>query len=97
MKQMDIRSKHGIRLALATALWLGLAASAQAQNGVLFSPDITAPLGTVGPATVADDDAATDDAAGTVEPVLLTMLGAAVPANAEVAGLEPSGTIPVAL
>jgi hypothetical protein len=97
MKPMDTRSKRWIRIALATALGLGLGPAAQAQNGVLFSPDITAPLGTVGPATVADDDAATDDAAGTVTPVLLTMLGAAVPVNTEVAGLELSSSIPAAL
>ncbi len=98
MQHEQIESKHRIGIALAIALLLGLASAAQAQSPVLFSPDITAPLGTVGPATVADDDAAADDAAGTVTPVLLTMLGAAVPANAEVAGLELSGIpIPAAL
>jgi hypothetical protein len=83
-------------LALA-ALLAAAAPAARAQNPSFVSPDITAPLGTVGPTTLADDDAARDDAAGTVTPVLLTMLGAAVPANTEIAGLELSTTDPARL
>ena len=83
-----------MRATLVSAVLLVCAAPAHAQSPTLFVPDKTAPLGTV---TVADDDAAADDAAGTVTPVLLTMLGAAVPANAEIAGLELSRTLPAAL
>lgn len=86
------------RAAAAFAVLLGCAVEADAQSPILFVPDKTAPLGTVGPVpTLADDDAGADDAAGIVTPVLLTMLGAAVPANAEVAGLELSTTLPAAL
>jgi hypothetical protein len=79
-------------LAAGAGGWLLAASAAHAQNPTFLSPDITASLGTLGPATIADDDAAADDAAGTVTPVLLTMLGAAVPSNVEIAGLELSRT-----
>jgi hypothetical protein len=86
------------RAAAALAVLLGCAVEAHAQTPTLFVSDKTAPLGTVAPVpTLGDDDAAADDAAGTITPVLLTMLGAAVPANAEVAGLELSTTLPAAL
>ena len=74
-------------LAAGAGGWLLAASAAHAQNPTFLSPDITASLGTLGPATIADDDAA-----GTVTPVLLTMLGAAVPSNVEIAGLELSRT-----
>ena len=81
--------KDALLAALAT---IALAAGARAQNPVLVAPDITAPLGGAG-VTLADDDAGCDDAAGTVTPVLLTMLGAALPGNAEIGGLELSTTL----
>src|SRR6185436_12518569 len=70
-------------------LLVALSAPAAAQNAVLFSPDITANLGTASAALVEDDDVARDDAAGTVvvPPLFPTML-AALPAGAEVSGIE---------
>jgi hypothetical protein len=69
---------------------LAFATAARAQNPIFVSPDTTAQLGVALPPTLADDDAARDDGAGNVTPVLLTMLGAALPTNAEIAGLELS-------
>jgi hypothetical protein len=87
-----------MRAAAAFASILGLAVQANAQSPTFLVPDVTATLGTAAPVpTLDDDDAATDDAAGTVAPVLLTMLGAAVPAEAEIAGLELSTTAPAVL
>lgn len=86
-----------LRATGALAVLLALAPETRAQVPIFFVPETTAPLGTVGPSTLADDDAGADDAAGTVTPVLLTMLGAAVPASAEVAGLELSSTVPALL
>ncbi|HEX5065179.1 MAG TPA: hypothetical protein VFY49_03635 [Myxococcota bacterium] len=86
------------RAAAAFAVLLGCAVEAHAQSPTLFVADKTAPLGTVAPVpTLADDDAGADDGAGTVTPVLLTMLGAALPQNVEIAGLELSTTQPAAL
>ena len=83
--------------ALATcALLLALAPSAWAQGKTLFVPETTSRLGPVTPATVADDEAAADDAAGSVTPVLAAMLGT-VPPNAEIAGLELDTKLPPAL
>jgi hypothetical protein len=86
------------RAAAAFAVLLGCAVEAHAQSPTLFVADKTAPLGTVAPVpTLADDDAGADDGAGSVTPVLLTMLGAALPQNVEIAGLELSTTQPAAL
>ncbi len=74
------------------ALWLALVAPASSAPGaVLFSPDITAELGTPTPTLVDDDDAASDSGAGAVAipPYLAPMFGA-VPASAEIAGFELS-------
>lgn len=84
--------QHSCSGALATlaggaALLLLLAASAYAQNGVLFTPDVSARLGTVSVAIVEDEDIALDDAFGSVTPVLAT-LQAALPANAELAAFD---------
>lgn len=92
MKRELRRTKCWLHAGGALVALFGFAFEARAQTPTLFVPETTEPLGTVGPATVADDDAAADDAAGTVTPVLLTMLGSAVPSNAEVAGLELSTT-----
>lgn len=93
MKRELRRIDRGLRLAGALAL-LCAAPATLAQNATLFVPETTAPLGTVGPSTLADDDAGADDAAGTVTPVLLTMLGAAIPPNAAIEALDLSTTEP---
>lgn len=60
---------------------------------MIFSPDITAQYGTVVPALVEDEDAANDDAAGTVAiPAYLGSMFGAIPASAEVAGFELSSS-----
>jgi hypothetical protein len=66
---------------------LALAAPAEAQNRVFFSPDITAKLGSVTPAVVTDNDAATDNAAGTVKKIVTGMFSA-IPPNAEIGDVE---------
>jgi hypothetical protein len=78
--------KHGAAIA---ALLLA-APGAWAQSPVFFSPDITANIGTVLPAVVADEDVARDDAAGSV--VLFVPPGT-LPAQVDVDGfdLQPSG------
>ena len=78
----------------AVAVLLGLAPvlPAGAQTPVLFSPDVTAKLGPVLPAIVTDDDAASDDAAGSVMPSLLVSFGA-VPRNAEIAAFDLGPTL----
>jgi hypothetical protein len=78
-------------------IWLGAVLAAgpapAAQSPVAFSPDVTAQFGTVGSATVSDNEAALDDAAGTVTipPDVAAMFGT-IPASAEVAGFELSSS-----
>jgi hypothetical protein len=79
----------GLCAAASIAICTVWSAPAEAQSPVLFSPDITAEFGTVGPDLVEDDDAAADDAAGGVIPVLVAML-AALPSGAEIGALEIS-------
>jgi hypothetical protein len=86
-------SRRALVLA-AGALLIGFAfaAPAAAQKPVLFSPDITARLGPVLPAVVADDDSASDDAAGSVMSSLL-VAWAAIPANAAIAAFDLGPTL----
>ena len=69
---------------LVVALMLGTGAEARAQTGVLFSPDITARLGTVRSSTPADHDISYDDAAGRV----YTLPGFPAPVEADLNALH---------
>lgn len=80
-----------LRVALLIACCSAFPLKSEAQTPVLFSPDITARLGTITPALVADDDAAIDDAAGNVNPVVSSLF-AALPANVELGAIEIGNT-----
>src|SRR4029434_9079521 len=90
-----MRARRGVAMCRpAVLLGISLLVSPPAfaaQNPVAFSPDITAQFGTRGPATVSDNEAAVDNAAGTVKipPNVAAMFGT-IPASAEVAGFELS-------